>query len=419
MLNLIFYFRVIFSALLFGISTSLFSVPDLTIVGFFEPEGGIGKVPLTICECLGDSVSTNFIETQSYCDYSHKELPASTLNAINNPDQEAGNVALLTDTLWDVSRKAAEKVPKDSIVKIAYSMLESNCIPSMWVTILNNEFDAVVVPDKYLINVYQDCGVTIPIFVLPIPMILKPYLDHVASKHPSKPFIFGDASVNKNPKILLEAFAKAFKNDPNVCLVMRSGGIDSNTKQALNDARKKYQLNNIFVDSGKIPLSRFIDLVEKFDCYINLSRGEGFSLIPREMLALGVPVLITDNTASTSICDSGFVCSIPCNLKNPSNKGYQLLFGESCGEQFDCEVNDVIAAMQNVYKNYDGYKQLAEQGRVWVQQYDVTNPDLKRSYRTLIKPKKVILGNTNALIEDTLITTSLSLYQKYQIFVPQ
>lgn len=413
------FFKLVIVGFLLGGTIPSFSVPDLTIVGFFEPEGGIGKVPLTIIECLGDSVSTNFINTQSNYDYTHKELSPFTLNAINNPDQDAGRVALLTDVLWHVCRNPSEQVPKNSIIKLAYSMLETTRIPSMWVTILNNEFDAVVVPDKYLIQVYQDCGVEIPIFVLPIPMILKPYLDHAASKHPSRTFIFGDAHANKNPKILLEAFAKAFKNDPNVCLVLRSGRIEPATQEILLKTQKKYKLNNVVVDSEKIPLSRFIDLVSKFDCYINLSRGEGFSLIPREMLALGIPAIISNNTASTSICESGFVYGVPCHLKGPSNAVFQVLFGENCGEQFDCDVNDVITAMKNVYNNYQTYEQLAKQGRQWVKQYNVSNPDLKRIYCTLIKPKNVVLGNTNAIIEDTLITNSLSLYQKYQKIIFQ
>ncbi|MBA3815916.1 MAG: glycosyltransferase, partial [Parachlamydiaceae bacterium] len=220
MLKLGYYFRLMILAFLLGEAVPSFSAPDLTIIGFFEPEGGIGKVPLNICECLGDSVSTNFIDTLSNCDYSHKELSQSVFNIINNPDQEPGRVALLTDTLWDICRKPADQVPKDSIVKLAYTMLETTKIPSMWVTILNNEFDAVVVPDKFLVQVYQDCGVTIPVFVLPIPMILKPYLDYSGSKQPFKKFIFGDASANKNPKIVLEAFAKAFKNNPRVSLVL-------------------------------------------------------------------------------------------------------------------------------------------------------------------------------------------------------
>ena len=51
---------------------------------------------------------------------------------------------------------------------IAYSMFESTSIPRIWVKKLNQEFDMVVVPDPYLIEVYKNSGVTVPIFFVPL-----------------------------------------------------------------------------------------------------------------------------------------------------------------------------------------------------------------------------------------------------------
>jgi hypothetical protein len=70
---------------------------------------------------------------------------------------------------------------------------------------------------------------------------------------------------------------------------------------------------------------------------------------------------------------------------------FDVVFGE-CGEQFDCEVEDVAAALLAVYKDYDKYIKKARKGRKWVDQYNCTNPLLRNQYRTLIKPKLVKLG---------------------------
>lgn len=407
------YGYLIFFLLLCSNLTNLASSPpDLTIVGFFEPEDGIGKVAINILETLGPQISANLICSGKNFSYLSTDVATpSAFATLSNTNKEPGKVALLTDLIWDLERNPADQIPKNSFIKLAYSMLESTEIPKMWVTILNEKFDAVVVPDKYLVKVYQESGVVIPIFILPIPMVLSSYLSRPPHSHLlSKPFIFGDASANKNPKILIKAFAKAFRKNPDVQLYMRACQIKHLNK--IERMIKKYGLTNVTIDQGKISLNEYLARLETYNCFINLSKGEGFSFIPRECLALGIPVIITNNTASTTICESGFVRAVPSLKKMPCTK-YFVLFGERCGKQFDCEVADAVKAMQDVYKNYTTYCQKALQGREWVKQYDVNNPRLQNLYRTLIKPYNVILGDQNLITEETLITNSNNLYQKY------
>lgn len=397
---------------------SLYSTPDLTVVGFLEPEGGIGKVPITIIETLGDKVSSNFVasNTQSL----KHEIPHSVVKVLQNPDKSPGKVALLTDVLGHFHTRPYEHIPKGCIVKLAYSMLETTRIPNKWVKVLNEQFDAVIVPDPYLLDVYTNCGVKIPIFVLPMPMLLSPYFEHsVHPNSPSTPFIFGDASANKNPAVLLKAFAKAFGNNPDVHLVMRAGHIFDEPRETINRLINQYDLKNVTVEAGHLVVKEFIDRLLSFDCYINLSRGEGFSLIPREALALGIPVIITNNTASATICKSGYVRAIPCKNRGPANSGYQILFHEDCGEQFDCEVDDVAAALLDVYQHYEKYIRKARKGREWVKQYDTTSTKLQQSYVNLIKPKMVVMGDRNKIKDGVIITNSLNLYQKYLQIINQ
>jgi len=390
----------------------LFSEMDLTIVGFLEPEGGIGKVPITIVEALNGKVSANFISTlQQVVKF---EIPARMMNCLHNNDHTPGNIAILTEPVCHFHTDPYAHIPKDCKIKIAFSMLETTKIPTIWVKALNEKYDAVIVPDPYLKKVYFNSGVTIPIFVLPMPMVLGSFLaSPIHSTHSSRSFVFGDASANKNPAVLIRAFAKAFGNDPNYQLAFRAGVIMPETKKIINDLTHELGLSNVTFESGHITEENFIKKLLSYDCYVNLSRGEGFSLIPREALALGLPVIITDNTASTTICKSGCVRAVPSIKKGPCNSCYQLLFHENCGKQFDCEVDDVVEALLDMVTNYDKYKKLARQGRKWVQQYDAANPDLQALYLTLVKPNKVILGKKDKITDSYIMTTSKKLYQKY------
>lgn len=386
----------------------LYSTPDLTIVGFIKPEDGIGKISINILETLGDDITTNVIINPAA---SKKKVSSRVMKALNCPDKTPGKIALLTDVLGS---KNSTLVPSESIVKLAYSMLETTKIPSAWVNILNEKFDAVIVPDPFLVKIYESCGVKIPIFILPIPMMLDSYFAHsMHSKSPSTPFVFGDASANKNPVILVKAFAKAFGNYRGVRLVLRAGVMNQETKAKIHHLTTQLGLTNVVIEEGYLSLNQYIENLSSFDCYVNLSRGEGFSFIPREALALGIPCILANNTASTTICKSHCVKAIPSQIKRPANPIYQILFHENCGEQFDCKVEDVVEALQDVYLHYEKYIKKARKGRQWVNQYNCANPELQKLYRTLIKPKSVVLGNENIIKDERIETNSFNLYQKY------
>lgn len=408
-------FRTILLCICFSYVLPLHPNCDLSIVGFLEPEGGLGKLPITILETLDDDISVNFVPTSIHKKGFKYAIPNRVENVLNNPDTSPGKVALLTDIIIDKARQPFNDIPKECIVKLAYTMFETTKIPDMWVKTLNEEFDAIIVPDKYLVEIYENCGVSIPIFVLPIPMMLDSYNNHPTHpKKPSTPFVFGDSSANKNPGILVEAFAKAFGNNPNIQLVMRAGHISTDVRAIIDRKVEEFGLKNVIVEDGQLVLAQYMERLFSYDCYINLSRGEGFSFIPRESLALGVPVIITDNTASKTICESGLVRAVESNKKGSANPSYKTLFNEQCGMQFDCEVEDVVEALRDVYSHYSKYIKKARKGREWVQQYNSADPNLKELYRTMIRPKQVVMGKNNSLKNGILTTNSPALYKKYQ-----
>lgn len=393
----------------------LHSVTDLTIIGFIDPDDGIGKHSITILETLGDRVNSNFINTYPQKNINQND-PVHVIKAFNNPDKSPGKIALLTDFLGDINITPLAFIPKGCIIKLAYSVFETTQIPRKWVKILNEQFDGVIVPDKFLSQVYHHSGVKIPIFVLPLPMMLISYYSR--DVHPiesSTPFVFGDASANKNPAVLIKAFAKVFGNNSKVHLKMRAPSFYHETRETIHRLIIKLGLTNVTFEEGKMDLEQFIDCLSSYDCYVNLSRGEGFSFIPREALALGIPVIISNNTASTTICDSGCVRSVPSLKKVPPLPVYKRIFGkEKLGSQFECEVDDVVEALRDVYYNYEEYVLKAREGRRWVEQYHCENPELQSQYLTLIKPKEIVLGNENTIQDGTIITNSQNLYLKYK-----
>lgn len=219
---------------------------DLTIIGQVSWRGSLERLPISLVKLLKNDFSINVIPTPGRFDL--RDVEDKEARIISNTDKTPGNVAILFDTLWETKRVPADFVPKESLIKIAYSMIESTAIPPQWVDILNTTFDLVVIPDEYYKSVYQSCGVTIPIFVLPHGADLDDFLNEPA-KTPSYPFVFGTSGVflpRKNHLLLIDAFHAEFGNDPAVKLKIHGRGLfEFDFKQA----QKK--INTFTASDGK------------------------------------------------------------------------------------------------------------------------------------------------------------------------
>lgn len=420
---------------------------DATLVGFVNFADGIGRHPILFKECLEGSASMNFLSTRDIPPaVEDAQLGLPRLNPENKED--IGAVAILTDILADQALNIYEKMP-DSLIKVAYTMFESTDIPKNWVSILNNKFDIAVVPDPFLVDLYRKCGVTIPTFVLPLPLMLKDFLAMNKTNMPHRPFTFGFTGglwKRKNHIRVLEAFAQEFGNRSDVRLVLHGRFGEADIIKSLTNTIIEKNLNNVELIVGPYSHEEYLNFFKSIDCYVSLSMGEGFSITPREAIACGTPCIITNNTAQTTICSAGSVRVVESAIPVPAFydahydneyittygldqiKQYKGILGTfnnpfldedidiTCragfvGNQFDCTTEAVQEAMRDMYVNYQDYLDKAPYGKVWVKQYLKEN--LQKLYGTLVKPQSVYLGNQNKITQDGLMTNSRALYEKY------
>lgn len=384
---------------------------DLTVIGRVHNADGLCRIPITLIDMLKDELKINHISPFHF-PTTFQDLNDSVKKVLLNPDKKPGKVSLLVDGLWSTNSATYSFVP-DSHIKIAYSMFESNSIPPMWVKILNQHFDAVVVPDSFLVDTYRTSGVTIPIFLLPICLNLDAFLSHEEISRPRYPFVFGCTASglhHKNQILLIQAFAEEFGNSPDIALRLSCRGVNPEVLNSWKDLVKKYGCTNIFFNVGILNNDQYVENMASLDCYVNISKGEGFSIGPREALALEIPCILTNNSAQKTICRSGLVKAIESEISEPPSSDYHF-FGENIGTFSNCHLEDVKEALQTVYYHYDTYRDLARMGPNWTAQYQMQN--LKSKYLNLIKPKKVILGTKNEITNDYLMTSSEKLYLKY------
>lgn len=385
---------------------------DLTIVGPVKWKDGLGRISIGIADTLKDKLTINHIPSAFwYAD----DVPDQMKHIFLGQDKTAGKVAILTAPLCWRSHAYADDVPNNALIKIAYSMLESTAIPQLWVSILNEKFDCVVVPDLYYVEVYRNSGVTIPIFALPHGI----YCDHLLSgktfnKKRSGVFTFGFTGQyhpRKNQDLIIEAFHGEFKNDSKVRLRLhgRPGGLKEYIR-GLHKKIRQLDAQTIELLESEASDEETVEFFSSLDCYILLSRGEGFSVTPREALAMGIPCILSNNTAHKTICETGYVYGVPSNI--PVLADYGNLFGKAhCGYNFNCELQDARKAMREVYNNYALYKEKAMASKAWVETFLWKN--LKPKFMNLVKPSLVLLGDRNVVTDQYLMTNSQKLYKKY------
>ncbi len=385
--------------------------PHLTVIGYIKMADGLGRMPVELIEALKDEVSIGFLRTHSNI---LDDVPEDVQKIVRKNDRRLGKVIILEDCLWwprHTPFKRLKTPAAEDQIRIAYSMFESSAIPPMWVSILNTYFDAVAVPDPFLVDVYKNSGVKLPIFVLPLGLDLEPLLSQPLKTKRSDPMVFANLSTctpRKNQITLLRAFAAAFGNRSDVQLRLNSRISDNGYDEVIRSEIKALGLKNVIFTVETLPVSEYLSLFQTVDCYVNLAKGEGFSIQPREAMALGIPVICTNNTAQTTICETGLVRGVPATVAEPA----LYPWGSYYGHAFNCTVEDAAAALRDVYTHYEDYLKCAPFARLFAARSHY--PHIRPLYLSLVKPKRVILGKENRLTADYLMTDSEELYKKYK-----
>ena len=404
----------IIKLLLFIFLKNLNSTYDGIIIGGGGYSRGIGGIGLNYLSCFFEEISDlklGYISLEEF----DEDLNLKNISIAQKTD--LANVKLFTYLLaikdGDIVKDLSSELIENSVIHCAVSMLECSYLPNFWVNILNSKFDMVIVPDDWLIKMYQNSGVNIPIFKLDLVVDYDGLIKHKIKK---QPFIFGMVAgllEDKNIDKVIVAYNDEFNNNDKFRLKIKVSGAKSfnpNLFKKIHDLAKNNKNIEILVEN--LDRHKYISFLNTFDCFVLPSRGEGFSITTREALFREIPCILPNHTAFKTFCDTECIHELKSFKEKINN---YTCFGEFKAKKFDTNIIDISKAMRYVYDNFK-----LEKNKTLLAQNILINSTKEKIFlklQTLFKPKNIELGNNNLLLESKIITNSKELYQKYLKFM--
>ena len=236
--------------------------------------------------------------------------------------------------------------------RIGFTMFETTKIPPDWPKICNKTCDLLIVPSEENKKVFKNCGVKVPIEVIPL-WVDNTYKYYDRPKRKTFTFLFVGGVDDHNRKgwyELQKAFKQEFKNEKDVRLIFKCLFINIHNEMALQimeDDRIKFV-------KGKLKNKELNKLYKKADCFVFASHGEGFGLPPLEAMATGLPTIVTDWMGCKEFVDNK-IC-YPLKVDKLEEALYPDTYGD-VGDWAYISVKGLRKQMRYVYENREEAKQ--------------------------------------------------------------
>lgn len=296
----------------------------IKVVGLFSQSSGIAasaKLCVRAFEALGVPVERVDIGVSGGLDFSRR-LPDPTAAAAwifhLNPAELLAALAILGPRrvigprygywAWELPRAPASWLKDAAVV------------------------DEIWVPSRYTARSLK--GAAAPVRVAPHPFFAEDYAG-VAPAPRRAPFQavtlfdFNSSSARKNPQGAMEAFRRAFGDDPACELTIKTQNGDR-FPDLLGGMRVRAPANVRIVDEVW-SYAEVQSLIAGADVLISLHRAEGFGLTPAEAMALGTPVLATAFSGVLDFLDETCAVMVPFRL-TPVEDPQGIYHGQSWAE---------------------------------------------------------------------------------------
>lgn len=319
---------------------------DICIVGRTDFSTGIGRHTYAFSELLSRHFKVCCLSTDGWQDDVY--LPNG--RKIKKWNGEAIPVAIYVDVIWNGVDDFKYTMVPSAPYSIACLVWDSDQLPNEWVEILNTRFDAAICLSPHLIETARRSGVTIPISCVPLALDLAPLLCEPIRKSTPRLRIGSVAAFHprKNTTLLVDAFIEAFKGRDDVELLVHSNLAFPETLSSIRKRIEDENISNIIISASHLDDDAKNALVNTFDMFVNISRGEGYSIGPREALALGKVLVISNVGGHQELAGTPGVFLVEPEMQTAAR--YPEIDNRIFGTQYSVRLDRAVQALKEAEK---------------------------------------------------------------------
>ncbi len=322
---------------------------EICIVGRCDFSSSIGLMTYAMCELLTRSFPVCLLPTeQNRRNDKFIYLPnGRPVPVCRNP--ETMRVSVFVDVLWNGAADHNYLLMPQQGLRYAYLMFDSDRLPEQWVDILNTRFDAVIAPTSYCTELLTRSGVEIPSVQLPLGLDLGLALGR-PMRPPGEKLRFGSIAAfhpRKDPGVLLRAFLRLFGGRKDVELLLHSNLAFGDTYAEMRRIVANAGAENVIISNATLGIAEKDALLDEIDVFVSCSRGEGYSIGPREALARGKVVVASDVGGHRDLAGTPGVFLIPTSRRLPAR--YPEIDNRVFGHQFACDIDDVQQSLATAF----------------------------------------------------------------------
>ena len=254
---------------------------------------------------------------------------------------------------------------------VLLTMFEATRLPMGWTNLINERTRAVIVPCQWNANVFRDNGVAVPIHVAKLGIDPADY-HPLRREHEGQPYTFlwsGTPDGRKGWDICYRAFWQAFADDARVRLILHF----RNLPEVLHVGVQGNA--NVIVSAGLLSLEAQRRVLQKADCFVFPSRGEGWGSPPREAAATALPVIATRWSGLAEEIDDW---AIPLDVQGMSKANFGWDQWPDYGEWAEPNVDQLAQLMRWCFEEPEKAHAIGAHAARWLAKHATYNRTAER-----------------------------------------
>lgn len=269
----------------------------------------------------------------------------------------------------------------ESPIKLVYTMFDSSRIPADWHDHLAIA-DKILVPSKWNQKVFKDCGFDTEVVPLGYDSDKLHFVERPKFDGLDKTFTF----LHYDAFNLRKGFNEVFKAFVNEFCHWNGERYESlgNVKMIFKTTRQPAPLPippsiypNIEVITGPMTDTELYEIIERSDCFVFPSHGEGFGLTPVEAMATGIPAIVPNAHGISEYFNPA--CMYEVEIEGPGDPIYRgtQFKNENLGHMLQPSVASIQKQMCYAYEHPDEVREKGKFASEWVKQWTYKKTALK------------------------------------------